>query len=85
LSNWLRLVISLLVTLVLTALAYLLPLTPLLYFFAPGFWLSNIIPEGMVNALGGFYFPIYASIVIWTLLFFWLLLLIARTRNRRRR
>ena len=77
-----RLGVSALASLILTVIAYLLPFTLLLYFFAPGFWLGDALPESVVNALGGYRFPVFASALIWTLLIFgawWLI-----TRNRRR-
>jgi ribose/xylose/arabinose/galactoside ABC-type transport system permease subunit len=86
-SNFLRLGISALVSLILTAIAYLsmFSFTPLLYFFAPGFWLGDALPDSFVNALGGYLFPVFASAIIWTLLIFGIWWLIARTKNRSRR
>ena len=75
-SNWLRLGISGLVSATLALLGYLLPFTFLLYFFAPGFWIGDALPDSFVNTLGGYLFPIFASAIIWTFLIFgaWLLL-----------
>jgi hypothetical protein len=42
----------------------------LLYFFAPGFWLGDALPEKAVNLLGGYLFPVIASVIIWTLLIY---------------
>lgn len=78
-----RLGISALASLVLTVLAYLLPFTLLLYFFAPGFWLGDALPDPTVNALGGYLFPVFASAFIWTLIIFGIWWLLARTRGRR--
>lgn len=78
-----RLGISALASLILTVTAYLLPLTALLYFFAPGFWLGDALPEGVVNALGGYLFPVIASALIWTFLIFGVWCLLARGRDRR--
>jgi hypothetical protein len=58
--------------------AYLLPFTMLVYFFAPGFWLGDALPDSIVNALGGYLFPVFASAVIWTLLIFGLWWLIRK-------
>lgn len=76
-----RLGISILLSTILTVIAYLLPFTLLLYYFAPGFWLGDALPDRVVNALGGYLFPVFASFVIWTILIFgvwWLF-----TRGRR--
>ena len=81
-SNWTRLGISAFVSVVVAVIAYLLPFTLLLYFFAPGFWLGDALPDSIVNALGGYLFPVFASAVIWTLLifgFWWLM----TSRSRR--
>jgi hypothetical protein len=85
-SNWIRLGISALVSLILTLIAYLsmFSFTPLLYFFAPGFWLGDALPSSLVNALGGYLFPVFASALIWALLIFGGWLLIAKIRNQRR-
>lgn len=86
-KNWMRLIISALVTLILTLAAYRLPYTPLFYFFAPGFWLGNALPDRVINALGGYLFPVIASALIWMLLIFVVLWLIGRsglTNSRRR-
>ena len=80
-----RLAVSALVSGMLAVIAYLLPFTLLLYFFAPGFWLGDALPEGVVNALGGYLFPVFASAVIWTLLFFFGWLLITKIKNQSRR
>lgn len=81
-NNWMRLGIAAGISLILTVVAYMLPFDFMLYFFAPGFWLGDILPTGLVNALGGERFPIFASPLIWTLLIFVLLLLIRRTKRR---
>jgi hypothetical protein len=80
-NNRTRLVISALISVILTVLAYLLPFTPLLYFFAPGFWLSDALSDSLVNTLGGYLFPVFASTLIWTLLIFIAWRLIAKTRK----
>jgi hypothetical protein len=69
-NKWMRLGISSLLSLTLTVIAYLLPFTVLLYFFAPGFWLGDALPISLVNSLGGYLFPVIASAIIWMLLFF---------------
>lgn len=69
-STPLRLAFSIVASAVVTTIAYLLPFTPLIYFFAPGFWLGDALPDSIVNALGGYLFPVFASAVIWTLLIF---------------
>lgn len=69
-NNRARLSISALVSATLALLGYLFPLTFLLYFFAPGFWLSDLLPDSLVNTLGGYLFPVYASAVIWALLIY---------------
>jgi hypothetical protein len=69
-NNGTRLGISAFASVILTVIAYLLPFTVLLYFFAPGFWLGDALPDSIVNALGGYLFPVFASAVIWTLLIF---------------
>lgn len=79
-----RLGISALVSLILTVIAYLLPFTFLLYFFAPGFWLGDALPDTVVNALGGYLFPVFASALISTLLIFCVWGLITRNRSRNR-
>lgn len=81
-SNWIRLGISALLSLIVTVVAYMLPFTFMLYFFAPGFWLGDALPESFVNTLGGYLFPVFASAVIWMLLIFGILWLIARARTR---
>lgn len=82
-SNRAGLVISALISLIFTVIAYLQPFTLLLYFFAPGFWLGDALPEKVVNALGGYLFPVFASAVIWTFLIFGVWWLLARNRSRR--
>ena len=74
-----RLAISALVTVVLTVTAYLLPFTVLVYFFVPGFWLGDALPDSMVNALGSYLFPVFASAVIWTLMIFGIWLLVTKS------
>lgn len=69
-NNLTRLGISAFASVILSVIAYLLPFTILLYFFAPGFWLGDALPDSIVNALGGYLFPVFASTVIWTLLIF---------------
>jgi hypothetical protein len=83
-NNWLRLAISALVSLILTLIAYLsmFSLTPLLYFFAPGFLLGDAFSDSLVNSLGGYLFPVFASALIWMLLIFGGWLLVAKIRNR---
>ena len=63
-----RMAISILVSLLLTAIGYSLSFTPMLYVFAPGFWLGDALPDGVVNSPGGYLFPVIASALIWTLL-----------------
>lgn len=82
-SNWKRLGISALASAILALPGYLLPFTFLLYFFAPGFWLGDALPDSLVNALGGYLFPVFTSILIWTFLIFGVWWLIARRRSRR--
>ncbi len=82
-SNPARLVISALVSLIVTVIAYLLPFTFLLYFFAPGFWLGDALPDSVVNTLGGYLFPVFASAIIWTLLIYGFWRVIGRSRRRR--
>lgn len=86
-NNWTRLGISALASLILTVIAYLsmFSFTPLLYFFAPGFWLGDLLPVSLVNALGGYLFAVFASAVIWMLLIFGGWLLLEKIRNRSRR
>lgn len=82
-GNRMRLGISALISIMLAAIAYLLPFTLMLYFFAPGFWLGDALPDSLVNSLGGYLFPVFASALIWTLLIFGIWRLIARSRSRR--
>lgn len=82
-GNRTRLAFSALVSGILTGLAYLLPFTLMLYFFAPGFWLGDALPDSFVNALGGYLFPVFASALVWTFLIFGVWWLIARRRSRR--
>lgn len=77
-----RLGISALASLILTVIAYFLPLTAMLYFFVPGFWLGDALPDSFVNALGGYLFPVIASALIWTFLIFGVWWLLARGRGR---
>lgn len=77
-----RLGISTIISVILTGIAYLLPFTLLVYFFAPGFWLGDALPDAAVNAVGGYLFPVLASALIWTLLIFSVWWLIARNRRR---
>jgi hypothetical protein len=81
LSNWARLAISALAGAILTAAAYLLPFTPLLYLFAPGFWLGDLLPAAPVNRLGGYLFPVFASFIVWTILIFAVWRLTAKKAN----
>jgi hypothetical protein len=83
-NNRARLGVSALVSACLALAAYLLPLTLLIYFFAPGFYLGDALPDSIVNALGGYLFPVFASALIWTLLIFgtWWLLTKIRARSR---
>jgi hypothetical protein len=78
---------SALISIVLALSAYLLPYTPLVYFFAPGFWLSDALPDWVVNILGGYLFSVFASVLIWTLLIFsaWLLMAKRRDGSKRQR
>jgi hypothetical protein len=69
-GNRARLLFCALVSGILTVIAYLLPFTFLLYFFAPGFWAGDALPERAVNALGGYLFPVIASAIIWTILIY---------------
>ena len=82
-NNWARLGISGLVSAALALLGYLLPYTPLIYFFAPGFWLTDPLSDATVNALGGYLLPVFVSTIIWAILIFaaWLLLAKVRKRN----
>lgn len=82
-NNRIRLGISALVSALLASVAYLLPFTLLIYFFTPGFRLGDALPDRVVNALGGYLFPVFASALIWTLLIFgaWWLLTKIRARS----
>ena len=83
-SNWTRLGIAALLSLIATVVAYMLPFTFMLYFFAPGFWLGDVFPASVVRALGSDLFPVFASAIIWMLLIFLILWLISRRgRNYR--
>jgi hypothetical protein len=62
--------ISAVMSLSVAVIAYLLPFTFLLYYFAPGFWLGDALPGRMVNLLGGYLFPVIASALIWTFLIY---------------
>ena len=84
-NNWTRMGSSALISIVLALSGYLLPYTPLVYFFAPGFWLSDALPDSLVNTFGGYLFPVFASILIWTLLIFSAWLLMAKRRDRSKR
>lgn len=84
-NKWTRLDISAVASVILAVIAYLLPFTVLLYFFAPGFWLGDALPDSIVNALGGYLFPVFASAVIWTLLIFGVFWLVTGVRNRNHR
>jgi hypothetical protein len=75
--------VSALISLILTIIAYLLPFTLLLYYFAPGFWLGDLLPVRVVNVLGGYLFPVLASALFWTFLIFGVCRLLARGRSRR--
>lgn len=81
-NNPIRLGISALAVLIVTLIAYLLPFTQLVYFFAPGFWLGDALPNSLVNALGSYLFPVIASALIWTFLLFGLWLLLVKIRRR---
>jgi hypothetical protein len=81
-NNRARLGISALVSAVLALVAYSLPFTLLIYFFAPGFRLGDALPDKIVNALGGYLFPVFASAVVWTLLIFGLWWLTTKTKGR---
>jgi hypothetical protein len=82
-SNWMRLCISGLVSAILALLGYLLPFTFLLYFFAPGFWLGDALPDSVINTLGGYLFPVFASAIIWMFLIFGAWIVLGKIRNRR--
>lgn len=82
-GNRMRLGISAFISLMLAAIAYLLPFTLMLYFFAPGFWLGDALPDSLVNSLGGYRFPVFASFLIWTFLIFGIWWMLARSRSRR--
>ncbi len=69
-SNLSRLAFSTLASVFLAGLAFVFPYTLMIYFFAPGFWLGDSLPNSLVNALGGYLFPIFASAVVWALLIF---------------
>lgn len=84
-NNRTRLGISALVSAFLALAAYLLPFTLLIYFFAPGFRLGDALPDVVVNALGGYLFPVFASAIIWTLLIFGLWHLLGSMMRRGRR
>ena len=77
-SNLSRLAVSTFASVILVGLAFAFPYTLMIYFFAPGFWLGDSLPNPLVNALGGYLFPVFASAVVWALLIFSLWLL---TRN----
>lgn len=77
-SNLFRLALSALAGAALAGLAFVFPYTLMIYFFAPGFWLGDSLPNPLVNALGGHLFPVFASAAVWALLIFGLWLL---TRN----
>lgn len=81
-NNRMRFGISALISIILAAIGYLLPFTLLLYFFAPGFWLGDALPDSLVNALGGYLFPVFASTIIWTFLIFGAWLLIEKIKNQ---
>jgi hypothetical protein len=80
-SNRARLGFSALASVLLAVIAYLLPYTLLLYLFAPGFWIGDAIPDKVVNALGGYLFPVIVSVVVWTFLIFGTSMLMARGRR----
>jgi hypothetical protein len=82
-SNRARFIISALVSLTVALVAYLLPYTFLLYFFAPGFRLGDALPDKAVNALGGYLFPVIVSAIIWTLLIYGVWRLMAGRQARR--
>jgi hypothetical protein len=84
-NNWIRLGISALVSLILTVIAYFLLayyFYPALYFFAPGSYLGDALPQSFVNAIGDGLFTIVASGVVWALVIFGVWWLIARPRRR---
>jgi hypothetical protein len=82
-SNMVRFGISALVSGIVALIGYMLPFTLLLYFFAPGFWLGDALSDSQVNSLGGYLFPVFASILFWTFLIFGIWWLMARSRSRR--
>jgi hypothetical protein len=83
-NNWIRLGISVVAGVILSAGAYMLPFDIMLFCLAPGFWLSNTLPDSLVNAVGAGLFIVLASALVWALVIFgvWLLLARLRTRNR---
>jgi hypothetical protein len=81
-NNRARFGISGLFSVTLAVIAYLLPFTLMLYFFAPGFWLGDALPDKAVNALGGYLFPVITSTLFWALLIFGGWRLLARGRRR---
>jgi hypothetical protein len=82
-NNRVRFGISALVNVMVALIGYMLPFTLLLYYFAPGFWLGDALSDSLVNSLGGYLFPVFASILFWTFLIFGIWWLMAKTRRRR--
>jgi hypothetical protein len=85
-SNLSRLALSTLASAALAGLSFVFPYTLMVYFFAPGFWLGDSLPDSLVNVLGGYLFPVFASAAVWTLLIFglWLVTLNGLTGHRGR-
>jgi hypothetical protein len=69
-SNLSRLALSAVASVLLAGLSFVFPYTLMIYFFAPGFWLGDSLPNSLVNALGGHLFPVFASAAVWALLIF---------------
>lgn len=69
-SNLSRLALSTIASVALAGLSFVFPYTLMIYFFAPGFWLGDSLPNSLVNVLGGYLFPVFASAAVWTLLIF---------------
>jgi hypothetical protein len=80
-GNSTRFALSALASGIMSMVAYLLPFTFLLYVFAPGFWLGDVLPASVVNALGGYLFPVVASALIWTFLIYLAWRQMARSRS----
>jgi hypothetical protein len=81
-NNRARFGISGLASVILAAIAYLLPFTFMLYFFAPGFWIGDALPDRAVNVMGGYLFPVIVSALVWALVIYGVWRLTARGRTR---